>query len=149
MKLCRVCSTEKELEYFGKNKSKKDGLQSSCKECSSRISKKYYSENQEKHKLLITRRKKENIHFARQQMIKFLDGKSCIDCGCNNLLVLEFDHIRDKKDCISQMIASSCSWKTIKEEINKCEIRCRNCHGIKTHEEKNTYKWQYLKSKTP
>ena len=36
--------------------------------------------------------------------------------------------------CVSDMRNQSYSIKTIQEEIDKCEIRCANCHRIVTHE---------------
>ena len=58
----------------------------------------------------------------------------CIDCGESNPLVLDFDHVRgNKKMCISNMVRNSYSIETIQKEIEKCEIRCSNCHRIVTH----------------
>ena len=31
-------------------------------------------------------------------------------------------------------------WKTVLEEINKCEVRCANCHRQKTAKDENWYK---------
>ena len=33
-------------------------------------------------------------------------------------------------------MGSSCSWKTVVEEIKKCRVLCANCHRLKTHENK-------------
>lgn len=58
--------------------------------------------------------------------------KKCVDCGCDNPVVFEFDHVRGRKDFnISQAIAVM-SWKEILKEIRKCDIRCCNCHAIQT-----------------
>lgn len=59
----------------------------------------------------------------------------CIDCQENNFLVLEFDHVRgSKKANISTMMKkpTTFSLDMVKEEIAKCEIRCANCHRIRT-----------------
>ena len=64
----------------------------------------------------------------------------CIDCGENNPIVLEFDH-RDgveKIDNISRLIDRS--WDTIKKEIDKCDVRCANCHRIRTAKQQGWYK---------
>lgn len=63
--------------------------------------------------------------------IKELSG--CVDCGVNNHIVLDFDHLHDKKYNISRMIHDGFSWKAIKKEIEKCEVVCANCHRIRTH----------------
>jgi hypothetical protein len=63
--------------------------------------------------------------------IKIASG--CADCGIKNHIVLDFDHLRDKKYNISRMIHDGFSWKAIKKEIEKCEIVCANCHRIRTY----------------
>lgn len=54
-KICTNCKEEKEISFFGINKSKKDGLQFFCKECRKNESKQrkeyrknYYMNNKEK-----------------------------------------------------------------------------------------------------
>lgn len=65
-------------------------------------------------------------------IIKTASG--CIDCGyAEHAQALQFDHIADnKKASVSNLIRSDYAWSTILEEINKCEIRCANCHAVMT-----------------
>ena len=80
---------------------------------------------------------KELVHYNKQQFkkklseIKKLSG--CVDCGITNHIVLDFDHLRDKKYNISRMIHDGFSWAAIKKEISKCEVVCANCHRVRTH----------------
>lgn len=60
-----------------------------------------------------------------------LFGK-CVDCGNNDWKVLEFDHLKDKVMNVSRMYSNHYSLNKIKSEIRKCELRCANCHKIKT-----------------
>jgi 5-methylcytosine-specific restriction endonuclease McrA len=64
----------------------------------------------------------------------------CVDCGEADRVVLEFDHLRDKKNCISVMVWAGNSTKTLKEEIEKCEVRCANCHKRKTTKDQGYYR---------
>ena len=72
---------------------------------------------------------------VRQQLLEFLSTKTCVDCKENNPIVLEFDHKRPSKKFkpISDMLSGHYSWKSVLNEIKKCEIRCANCHRIKTY----------------
>lgn len=47
MKKCSMCQTEKELDQFGKDRSRSDGLETKCKECKRLKRKKEYAENRE------------------------------------------------------------------------------------------------------
>jgi hypothetical protein len=80
---------------------------------------------------------KELAYRTKQQYKKKLadlkTASGCTDCGENNHIVLDFDHIRDKKYNISRMIHDGFSWRAIMREIEKCEIVCANCHRIRTH----------------
>jgi hypothetical protein len=59
----------------------------------------------------------------------------CVDCGYNaHPAALEFDHLEGSyKD---GRVGSMYSWSPIRvlEELAKCELRCSNCHRIKTFE---------------
>lgn len=80
---------------------------------------------------------KKLVHYTKQEMkqrLKAIKEKSgCTDCGEKNHIVLDFDHLKDKKYNISRMIHDGFSWEAIKKEIAKCEVVCANCHRIRTH----------------
>jgi hypothetical protein len=142
MKKCTVCKKEKELDCFNKNKTKKDGLNNICRECSIKRSKQYYDENKEHHVKVITERKVKTIFENRQRLFEFFKLNPCVDCGNNNPIVLDFDH-RDDVDKIAgvgDLIGRGCSWKTVQKEMEKCDVRCANCHRIRTAKQFNWYK---------
>ncbi len=62
---------------------------------------------------------------------RYLSDHKCIDCGEKDPIVLEFDHIRDKTFTISS-IGRDRTLGEVKKEIEKCEVRCANCHRRKT-----------------
>ena len=76
------------------------------------------------------------------KLIDYLSTHPCIDCGESDPIVLEFDHIsNDKLFIISKAICGSTrSWSSILNEIQKCEVRCANCHRKKTARDLNYYK---------
>ncbi len=137
MKNCGSCKELKESSEFYKNKLKKDGLGSYCKKCNTLWIKQRYQENKsyydEKNRLGRERNKK--------YLLDYLKSHPCIDCGEKDPVVLEFDHLSDKKYVICTMVTNICSLKTIQDEINKCEVRCANCHRRKTAKSRNYYKF--------
>lgn len=48
MKRCSKCQCLKEINYFYKNRSMKDGLEAWCMECSKEKNKNWYSKNKDK-----------------------------------------------------------------------------------------------------
>lgn len=61
-KVCSKCKRELPIEEFHKDKSKSDGLNCSCKECSSRSNKKYYKDNKEKTKIRCKKWQDKNLN---------------------------------------------------------------------------------------
>jgi hypothetical protein len=130
MKKCPKCKETKPLDDFAKNKRKKDGLQRTCRKCVAAKDKQWFQNNKEKYYENNKKYYKSRSKFINRW--KQIYGK-CIDCGISDWRVLEFDHVRGKKEGnIGSMKTSSIT--TIKEEIRKCEVRCANCHRIKTME---------------
>ena len=75
----------------------------------------------------------------RTRLWQYLAIHPCVACGERDPVVLEFDHLFNKRHDISQMVSSAFSWEAIELEISKCEVRCVNCHLRKTARENGTY----------
>lgn len=133
MKQCGRCKQLKPLSEYHK---KGINLQSYCKSCKSIYHKKYYKENAECYNEQVAQRKKRLKQINRNKINRFLQQHPCVDCGYSDIRALEFDHVRDKKSHnISEMVPYGYTWKSISKEMQKCEIRCANCHRIKTKKE--------------
>jgi len=51
-------------------------------------------------------------------------------CGESRPECLDFHHVRDKKFCIMAAASKGVSLAKLKDEIEKCEIICANCHRV-------------------
>ncbi len=142
-KKCYTCQNFKTLDSFNKNKARKDGLNSICKECSKSKSREYYSENKENHLKIIRKKTQEIIKRNQEFVLEYLKTHPCVDCEETDLVVLDFDHLKDKKDSISNMIRLGKSIDNISKEISKCEVRCANCHRRKTARDRNYYRYSF------
>lgn len=90
------------------------------------LHKKYYLDKAHSRKIIL---KNERAKFIRNYFL----NHPCVDCGISNPVVLEFDHKNsEKKEFNVGSILYSSSMTKIMNEINKCEVRCSNCHRIKT-----------------
>lgn len=58
----------------------------------------------------------------------------CVDCGCTDRIVLEFDH-REPTEKTGE-VGTMRSLKSLVAEIAKCDIRCSGCHRRKHHRER-------------
>lgn len=69
----------------------------------------------------------------RQVVERFKRLKGCCDCGYNaHGAALEFDHVNPKEKTRTIASMMNMGWAAIKREMAKCEIRCANCHQIKS-----------------
>lgn len=58
--------------------------------------------------------------------------KPCMDCGATyHPFVMDYDHARGKKNGLVSAMGLH-GWKSLKEEIAKCDLICANCHRIRT-----------------
>jgi hypothetical protein len=65
----------------------------------------------------------------------------CLDCGEHDPRVLEFDHREQssKKGSVSRLVSGRHSLERIMEEIEKCDVRCANCHKLRTAQQMGFY----------
>ena len=97
-------------------------------------SRRHYAKNRAK----VIAKAKEYSVKARVRIRAFITAhlktNPCVDCGETDIIVLEFDHIRDKDFNLSDAARNGVGIKKLKDEIAKCEVRCANCHRKKTYE---------------
>lgn len=131
MKKCSRCGKEKSLAEFNfKNLSK--GLRHyHCKECSRLYVRSHYERNKKYYLLKARRRNQVVRREIRGYVWNYLTFHPCVDCGEKDPIVLEFDHIKDKSFTISS-VGRDKKLLDVKKEIEKCEVRCANCHRRKT-----------------
>ena len=140
MKKCTKCKTEKPASDYNKNASRRDGLQTMCRECSNSRSRKYYEENKQYHLAQVYKNRKIHHEKARDYLWSILSSSPCMDCGESDPRVLDFDHLQDKSHNVSEMPGAGYSIKSIAEEVAKCEVVCSNCHRIRTYERSNSWR---------
>ena len=79
-KLCKTCGQNKKLEFFGKHRRTRDGLQSQCKVCKNKIDKIYRENNKEK--IAKTKKKwalKNKDYLLKQKKEYYLKNKDIIN----------------------------------------------------------------------
>jgi len=138
-KKCPRCGEIKFFTEYNKSTTRKDGIAVYCTECSKIRGKKYYKDNENRRKQIKDRRYL--LKLANKQFIKeYLSTHPCVDCGESDPLVLDFDHVQGEKRFNLARGKDYKELKDLKIEIDKCEVRCGNCHRIKTAKERGYYK---------
>jgi hypothetical protein len=80
---------------------------------------------------------------ARMNAIKLEQG--CVDCGYNaDPRALDFDHRDPAEKSFGLGMSKVCAmrWERVEAEIAKCDVRCSNCHRIRTAENNHTQLWR-------
>jgi dsDNA-specific endonuclease/ATPase MutS2 len=132
MRECSKCKQAKELDQFSKSTTNKW-----CKACANAYHKDRRSKDPE-FNAYKNQNKKDRRKEIRAKVTEYLKSHPCVDCSESDYVVLQFDHLRDKKFVISDAITKCYSMEKIFQEIEKCEVRCANCHIRKTAKD---FKW--------
>ena len=120
-------------------------LQYHCKECSRKYIRQHYLNNTRYYLDKASKRNKMVKERAYAFLGPYLLSHPCVDCGETDILVLEFDH-RDRKlkeGEIRHIIQNGATLDKVIREVEKCDIRCSNCHRRKTEKENNSWKLKY------
>lgn len=123
MKRCSKCKDSFDLSQFGL---RADGSrQPQCKSCQRLSSKEWYNNNKKHHVASV----RSNTSRYRRAFQKWKATLSCLLCGENTPICLEFHHVNDdtKDFNISDPGVHSSLGKMV-QELNKCVVLCANCH---------------------
>lgn len=130
---CVICKESRSVAEFNQKRRSPDGLQPHCRECNREASRAYYRRSRTKHLIDVGVNAREYRARNREIVFAHLRGQPCIDCGESDPTVLEFDHVRGTKAGeVSVMAALPVSPVRLLAEIDKCDVRCANCHRRRT-----------------
>lgn len=92
--------------------------------------KSHYERNKEAY-LERNRRKRAEV----REILREVKSSGCVDCGNKDHRVLELDHVRGVKSvALGTAVTKGWGKTRLLEEIAKCDVRCANCHRIRTYE---------------
>jgi len=147
-KICTMCGVLKNRSEFRRTCYSPDGLNSNCTKCKKQVEQTWYSKNKDIVCYKVKLATKRNKVACRRYVIQYLTNHPCVDCGETDLMVLDFDHIipADKLYSISRLLSgtTNISLKRLKVEIEKCAVRCANCHRKRTAKQFGSWKFKYI-----
>jgi hypothetical protein len=132
-RVCARCHLEKLLVEFPVKNAARGLYRSYCRPCCSEYGKEHYRRNKAAYLARSKVRAPIDRLRNRQFVAAYLSTHPCVDCGEADPIVLEFDH-RDpatKRTDVGRLIHTSTVW-IVRAEIEKCDVRCGNCHRIRT-----------------
>ena len=142
MKECNACRTQKPYSEFNYRNKAKQWYQSVCRECQKVRDKLSYARPERKLAIHISNTRRELE--IKDWIWNILINTSCKDCGYNNPLALQFDHIiTGKRFNFADAARLGQSDEKLQAELNKCEIVCANCHSIRTASRARN--WKYIR----
>jgi hypothetical protein len=130
MRRCSRCKESKPIDDFTP-KGSRGGRDCYCRPCRGAYGQEHYEKNKRRY---IEQTRVRNDKYFRERvlfLLNYFKTHPCTDCGETDPVVLDFDHLRDKKFEIASGIHYR-AWKKVLEEIAKCEVVCANCHRRRT-----------------
>jgi hypothetical protein len=130
---CWACRTTKPAAAFAFRDLKRGVLQSHCRVCHARLRRAHYVKNRPDYIRRAIAQVKARRDENRRQILTYLMTRPCVDCGETDVIVLEFDHrVPADKTRDVAWLAMRRRWSSVLKEIEKCDVRCVNCHRRKT-----------------
>ena len=141
-KSCPRCTSVKPLADFPRRTATTTSPGSYCVPCTRAFNRAYYAKSDcTKQRIRVQGNAKKYRDRNRKLLWEYLRLHPCIDCGETDPLGLEFDHVRPKRNNVSNLVSSCVPWSRIEAEIALCEVRCANCHRRKTARQLNWKVW--------
>lgn len=148
---CKTCATTKPVDqFYARNVKGRVSYSSYCLDCYRVYQSNWYRKLSAKKKQQRRTKQVERRVALRRLMYEYLLKCACADCGEKDPIVLEFDHVKgEKENVISRMMANNTKWERVVAEIEKCQIRCANCHRRATARRAGFWRHVFGEEKCP
>lgn len=133
MQTCSKCGVRKPSSEFPTRRDRASGCGTVCLACGRAYRKEHYRKNPAYYLNKAHRGRRKQLAHNYERLISHLRAHPCVDCGETDVRVLQFDHLdaSQKTANVSELIRTG-NWANALREIEKCEVRCGNCHRRKT-----------------
>jgi hypothetical protein len=139
---CGGCGEIKPVEEFPFRDRARGRRRTRCKACMREYARAHYRRNKDRYAKGDWSRKRCARREVNREIADYLRSHPCVDCGETDPVVLDFDH-RDgveKVETIAFLRARG-RREDLFVEIEKCDVRCANCHQRRTAKQ---FAWKKL-----
>ena len=102
----------------------------------------YYLKTKDRQRAYNKNWRAKEFQAVQDRAFAYLGGAWCIDCSYDtDKRALQFDHLPDrapKHVNVGTLISYGRWTEKLREELDKCEVVCANCHCIRTATRKDT-----------
>lgn len=106
---CTRCKQTKDAAAFPPRHKGGIELQTWCRGCFAGVNATYYLSHRDAELQRLRQMVETNRAENRRHVMGYLASHACVDCGLTDPIVLEFDHLRDKKADVSVLLSSGVS----------------------------------------
>jgi hypothetical protein len=128
---CGRCQHDLPLPAFAWRRAERGQRDNYCYRRRAAYKREHYAANRERYIRNAGVRRQREVRRRMRLLLEYLAEHPCTDCGEDDPVVLEFDHLEDKVFDISRGLRER-PWKAVKDEIEKCEVVCASCHRRRT-----------------
>ncbi len=120
-KRCSRCEVTRPITDFNRSST---GHHPWCRAC--------FSGYHRGRRAIARRRRAALVRRAQEHVRQLLQRQPCTDCGLADPVVLEFDHVGEKRATVASLVGTGASPDRLDEELQRCEVVCVNCHRRRT-----------------
>ncbi len=140
-KRCSKCKKDLPIGEFAFKNRAKGKHHSVCSACTSDYCHDWYETNKERIKAKTKTQRQVQRRLRIEFFRDYLSKHPCVDCGFMDIRALDFDHVCGKKSfSLGVALVTMIPMTRVREEIKKCEVRCKNCHSIRTNMANNSWR---------
>lgn len=138
------CGIEKPFDECGLRSPRLGIRHSWCKSCVVEYEPAWDEPNRQRHIAHVRDARDQTGNENQLRAWRYLAGHPCVECGERDPVVLQFDHLREKRNDIAYTSTAGFAWSTILVEIAKCQVLCANCHTRKTARERGIWERKHM-----
>ncbi len=131
MRRCGRCGELRSPDAFAWRRKSRGQRDNYCRPCRAAYKQEHYRANRQRYIDNAAKRRRTEVEIRVRFLLDYFSDHPCADCGERDPLVLEFDHLGDKRFNIAKGIRDR-NWTAVLAEIAKCEVVCANCHRRRT-----------------
>ena len=145
-KWCSRCKLEKSVEEFNWRRKARGERDTHCRPCRAAYKREHYARHRQRYIDQAAVRKRALADERTACLLDFFATHPCVDCGEDDPVVLEFDHLGDRLFTIGPALSQR-RWQLILDEIAKCLVVCANCHRRRTARRRGSRRHRFFEEK--